>query len=239
MARRSSADAVRPSSGLNKHERTYATLRKRIFDGTYGPGYRLVLDALARELAVSPVPVREAVRRLEAEGLVVYRRNAGAQVAPVDPRRWEEEMTVLAVLEGFATAEAASEIASEDIARLRELNDAMAQALRSPDVLLFSKLNKEFHFVTYARSSNTYLRELLQETWDRLDMLRRTVFTYIPTRGWASVEEHEQLIEMLEQGSPADEIEAFARTHKLRTIDAYRSGNESVLAVSGGGGGTG
>jgi DNA-binding FadR family transcriptional regulator len=49
-----------------KQERTYAILRSRILDGTYGPGQRLVIDALARDLAVSPMPVREAIRRLEA-----------------------------------------------------------------------------------------------------------------------------------------------------------------------------
>lgn len=72
---------------LSKHERAYLVIRQRILDGTYGPGHRLVIDALADELGVSPVPVREAIRRLEAERQVVYRHNAGARVAPVDGRR--------------------------------------------------------------------------------------------------------------------------------------------------------
>ena len=65
----------------SKHERAYLLIRSRILDGSYTPGSRLVIDALAGELGISPVPVREAIRRLEAEGKVVYRHNAGARVA--------------------------------------------------------------------------------------------------------------------------------------------------------------
>src|SRR5579875_81573 len=74
-------------NGTSKHERAYAVIRRRILDGTYRPGHRLVIGTLAAELGVSPVPVREAIRRLEAEGRVVYRHNAGPRVAPADGRR--------------------------------------------------------------------------------------------------------------------------------------------------------
>ena len=93
--------------GVTKQERAYRTIRERILSGAYGPGYRVVIDTLATELEVSAVPVREAIRRLEAEGLIVYRPNAGAQVAPAEPGLYDEELTVLAVLEGYATALAA------------------------------------------------------------------------------------------------------------------------------------
>jgi DNA-binding GntR family transcriptional regulator len=92
---------------VTKQERVYQAIRERILSGAYGPGYRVVIDALAEEFEVSGLPVREAIRRLEAEGLVIYRPNAGAQVAPADPGLFDEEMTVLAVLEGYGTALAA------------------------------------------------------------------------------------------------------------------------------------
>jgi DNA-binding GntR family transcriptional regulator len=76
-------------NGVTKQERVYRVIRERILRGTYGPGYRVVIDALAEEFAVSALPVREAIRRLEAEGLVIYRPNAGAQVAPADPGLFE------------------------------------------------------------------------------------------------------------------------------------------------------
>src|SRR6266849_6694586 len=102
--------------GLTKQERTYRVIRKRILDGVYGPGYRVVIDALAAEFEVSALPVREAIRPIEAEGLVVYRPNVGAQVAPADPALYEEELTVLAVLEGYATALAADRLGHAEVA---------------------------------------------------------------------------------------------------------------------------
>ena len=60
--------SVRQTNKKNKHEQAYSIIRERIFNGTYVPGYRLVIDGLARELGISPVPIREAIRRLEAEG---------------------------------------------------------------------------------------------------------------------------------------------------------------------------
>ena len=70
----------------SKSQRAYQLLHDRIVDGTYSPGYRLVLDAIGRELDMSVVPVREAIRRLEAEGLVTFERNIGARVAEITYR---------------------------------------------------------------------------------------------------------------------------------------------------------
>src|ERR1700716_301190 len=115
--------------GVTKQERLYRAIRERILSGAYGPGYRVVIDALAEEFEVSALPVREAIRRLEAEGLVVYRPNAGAQVAPADPGAFLEELTVLAVLEGYATSLAAPLLSAADVARLQEVNDRMVSAM--------------------------------------------------------------------------------------------------------------
>ena len=71
---------------ISKSERVYRTLRQGILSGRYSAGYRLVLDRIAREIGVSAVPVREAVRRLEAEGLVEFQRNVGAIVTGVDKK---------------------------------------------------------------------------------------------------------------------------------------------------------
>ena len=94
-------------SGVSKQEWTYSVLRGRIVNGTYAEGHRLVVDAIARELEVSPMPVREAIRRLEAEGWVHYERNHGASVRPLDDDTWAQAMEAVAVLDGHATAIAA------------------------------------------------------------------------------------------------------------------------------------
>lgn len=207
---------------MNKAERTYATLRRRILVGTYEPGHRLVLDALAREMGVSPVPVREALRRLEAEGWVVYTRNVGAQVAPIDDERWEQEMRVLAILEGNATALAAPLMRAADLRSLENINEALAVAVTGADLVEASKLNRAWHRVIYERCPNAYLVQVIGETQERMDAIRRTVFTRNPERGHESVAEHAAILELLERSAPFDQIERAAREHKVRTIDAYR-----------------
>jgi DNA-binding GntR family transcriptional regulator len=208
--------------GVTKQERAYRTIRERILSGAYGPGYRVVIDTLATELEVSAVPVREAIRRLEAEGLIVYRPNAGAQVAPAEPGLYDEELTVLAVLEGYATALAAEQMGAEDVERLKAINEKMVEAMEHIDALTFGRLNQEFHGAIYARCPNPSLVELLEDVARRLDAIRRTVFVQIPYRGSASIEEHRHLIALIEAEAPFAEIEAAARTHKLNTVESFR-----------------
>ena len=205
----------------SKQERTYAVLRQRIVDGVYGPGHRLVIDALARELEVSQMPVREAIRRLEAEGWVTYVRNQGAQVAPIDADSWTEATATLAVLEGYATALAAPVLTSEDLARMRAINGEMLAAIEALDVLAVSQHNLAFHHVIHERCPNSHLRRELQQIEERLDTLRRSIFLYIPMRGRVSIEEHEALLALIERGADPLEIELAAREHKLHTVAAY------------------
>lgn len=215
-----------PNTSPNKQEQAYAALRERILSGSYSPGYRLVIDALAEELGVSALPIREAIRRLEAEGLVVFRPNAGAQVAPADPALFEDMMVGLAVLEGYATALAAPDFAPADIAGLKEINARMVACIDRLDALGFGKANREFHLLVYGRCPNPYIVELLRDTERRLDAIRRTVFTHIPYRGRASVEEHAEIIELIESGASPRKIEEAARKHKLETVNAFRAWRE-------------
>jgi DNA-binding GntR family transcriptional regulator len=209
--------------GLTKQERVYRAIRERILSGTYGPGYRVVIDSLAEEFAVSALPVREAIRRLEAEGLVIYRPNAGAQVAPVDPGLFEQELTLLAVLEGYATALAAPSLSTEDIAELTAINERMVEAMDRLDSLGFGRLNQDFHTFIHERCPNEPLVNMLRDVARRLDAIRRTVFIQIPYRGSASVAEHRELIELIASGAPSIEIEVAAREHKLETVRSFQA----------------
>jgi DNA-binding GntR family transcriptional regulator len=224
---------------VTKQERAYRTIRERILSGVYGPGYRIVIDTLATELEISAVPVREAIRRLEAEGLIVYRPNAGAQVAPAEPGLYDEELTVLAVLEGYATALAAAEMGPADVERLRTINDRMVEAMERIDSLSFGRLNQEFHAAVYACCPNSSLVELLEDVGRRLDAIRRTVFVQIPYRGSASIEEHGRLIALIEAGAPFAEIEAAAREHKLNTVESFREWRREHEPAAAGAGASG
>ena len=95
------ADGV---SAQSKSQQAYQWIKSRISDGTYSPGYRLVLRTIADQLSISVVPVREAIRRLEAEGLITFERNIGAQVTLFDESEYLYTMQTLALVEGAATA---------------------------------------------------------------------------------------------------------------------------------------
>ncbi len=204
---------------VNKQERTYEILRDRIHGGVYAPMARLNIDALAREFGVSPIPVREALRRLEAQGWVQFKPNAGAIVSPVDATSWEQAMVALAILEGAATAEAQRHLRKSDFTRLRKIAADMAS---QDDPVRFGTLNRRLHETIVARCGNTWLLELLGQTHDRLDRVRSTMFAYLPQRADEAVREHTRLIELLESGDPA-EVERYARWHKLQTVEAYRA----------------
>src|SRR5215831_21243555 len=117
----SATPAVRPNdeTPTNKHELAYRLIRERIEAAVYQPGQRLVIDALARDLDMSQVPIREAIRRLQAEGWVTYRHNSGPEIANIGLEQWQATMELLAVLEGYATALAAPDVRKQDLKDLR------------------------------------------------------------------------------------------------------------------------
>lgn len=204
-----------------KYREAYRYIHERILRGEFRPGQRVTIDALARELHMSPTPVREAVRQLEAEGLVTYRPHAGARVAEVDPQAYAEVVSVRAVLEAWATALAAPRLAPSTLQRLRQLNARMREAVCRGDLVAFDRLNRRFHRALYRPCGHRLLAELLESLRARTDVVRQSIFPFIPDRARQSVEEHERLLDLLEQGAPPEEVEAFARLHKLRTLKAY------------------
>src|SRR6476659_11501933 len=113
----------------SKSEQAYQSVKARIVEGTYTPGYRLVLGSIAKDLGVSVVPVREAIRRLEAEGLVKFERNVGATVSGIDPTEYLYTMQTLSIVEGAATALSAPLIGAADVARARAVNAEMRECL--------------------------------------------------------------------------------------------------------------
>lgn len=219
--------AAQPASGQgSKADFAYRTIQQRIVDGEYEPGQRLILDKIARELSISPLPVREAVRRLEAEGYVLFQRNVGAMVNSIDEQQYTDAMQVLAVLEGVATAESAPMLTESDLARARELNERMRELLSDPNPLGFTQLNREFHEALCLRCPNTHLRAMVEREWSRLDMIRRTTFSLVPGRAEDSVVEHDRLLRLIAAEASREEIERTARAHKLATLTAFQHRTE-------------
>ncbi|MBL0887921.1 GntR family transcriptional regulator [Myceligenerans sp. I2] len=209
-------------ASVSKSERVYRTLREHILEGQYTAGYRLVLDQIARELDVSPVPVREAVRRLEAEGLVTFTRNVGAEVRGVDVGQYTDAMQTLAWLEGAATGLAAPHLDGERLERARSLNEDMRGLLGDGfDPVRFTALNEQFHRVLCGACPNEHLLGLLRREWLHMSLVRRSSFAAMPGRPAVSVEEHDRILALVTAGAPLDDVERAVRNHKLRTMNEY------------------
>lgn len=210
-----------PSLASSKSERAYAAVRARISDGSYSPGYRLVLARIAHDLGVSVVPVREAIRRLEAEGLVTFERNVGATVSGIDPTEYLYTMQTLSIVEGAATALSAPLIGPMDIARAQAVNEEMRACLQDFDPVRFTRLNQDFHSVLFENCPNPHILDLVHRGWTRLASMRSSTFRFVPGRARESVEEHDALLELITSGADADAIERAARNHRSATLDAY------------------
>ncbi|HEU0180557.1 MAG TPA: GntR family transcriptional regulator, partial [Agromyces mariniharenae] len=173
----------------SKSQLAYRFIRERIDDGRYVPGYRLVLGSIAKELDVSVVPVREAIRRLEAEGLVTFERNVGAQVALIKETEYLHTMQTLSLVEGAATALSAPYLTTEHLRRAREVNERMRRTLDDFDPHRFTELNLEFHAVLFEECPNPHILDLVHRGWNRMRMLRDSSFSFVPGRARESVDE--------------------------------------------------
>jgi DNA-binding GntR family transcriptional regulator len=211
-------EATTPGS---KSEQAYQAVKARIVEGAYTPGYRLVLGSIAKDLGFSVVPVREAIRRLEAEGLVTFERNVGATVAGIDPTEYLYTMQTLSIVEGAATALSTPLIDQAAIARARAVNEEMRECLDHFDPVRFTRLNQDFHSVLFEHCPNPHILDLVHRGWNRLASLRSSTFRFVPGRARDSVEEHENLLRLIETGADADTIEKAARRHRTATLDAY------------------
>ena len=150
------------ATSLSKSQLAYRWVRERITNHEFTPGYRLVLGTIAGELNMSVVPVREAIRQLEAEGLVTFERNVGAHVSMVDDTQYRFSMQALSILEGTATALAARRLTADDVRQARQINELMIGRLDEFEPRAFTALNQQFHSVLFAKCANPRMLELVR-----------------------------------------------------------------------------
>src|SRR5258707_2309147 len=127
----------------NKNEIVYEQLRTAIISGEYKPGTRLVIDQLATDLGVSQIPIREAVKQLEADGFVTIEPYAGATITEINASLIFEIFALLESLEAICSRAACHHIDDEELQALAELVDRMDADINDPDK--WSRDNKEFH----------------------------------------------------------------------------------------------
>ena len=187
-------------------------VRNRIFEGQYTPGSRLVERDLAAEFNVSRLPVREALRMLQQEGLVTEPATRGSVVASLDADQVEDLFSVRIALEVLACRLAAQRATPEDIGRLSGLVDRSKEALARGSLAETHALNSEFHDEVTRIADNDFLRTALEPLQGRMHWLFRHVRD-LPEL----VEEHELLLTAIASGDP-DRAAAQSAHH----IEKYR-----------------
>jgi DNA-binding GntR family transcriptional regulator len=206
---------------VTKLQFAYARLRDAIIRCELKPGDRLVIDDLARRFDVSIIPIREALRILESEGLVVSIAHTGTTVAPVSRQLVIE---VFAILEGLETVSARAAIAvatDTDLERLETLVDRMDKALSGNRPGAWAELNTEFHLAISTLSGMPMVDQMLRRALDHWDRVRRCFFSGVLTRRAATAQrEHRTMLQQL-RARDADGIERTMRLHNRAALQAY------------------
>jgi DNA-binding GntR family transcriptional regulator len=215
-----------PLTHPNLGDRVYQTVRERILAQAFPPGARIRVEDFTRSLGVSRTPVLDALRRLDAEGLVATVPRQGIYVVPFTRRRAEELYAVRGALDGLAARLAAARAAAGRldrgaVARLRALLSEQAGAVRDRDYARFSRADIEFHDAVLAASGNGTLQRTLEAIYGQILVLRLRTLN-LAERAAPSVEEHTRVVDAIDRGDP-DGAEAAARAHvELVSADAAR-----------------
>ncbi len=189
---------------LSKTDLVAALIRELVITGELGPGEQLRQRDLALRFGVSQTPVREAMRRLESEGLLVCDTHRGFTVVTPGDGRVEEDFQIRAALESLGAALAARKIDADGLAPLRGLNEQM-RALADDDPR-YAELNREFHFTVYSCARSPLLLSLMRLLWASLHGGPRVSRTHAePAR------EHDEILAAL---ADADAPAASARTYQ-------------------------
>lgn len=164
--------------------------------GHFGPGSRLDEVMLASRFNVSRTPVREALKQLASQGLVICRPNRGAVVAELTPEMLNRMFEAIGELEAACTRHAALRMTIADRERLCSLHAQCRTAMGAKDFDLYGRLNQEFHLVIIHACGNSVLIELTLGLRHRVASLRRSQFRNVE-RMSASFEEHAVILEAL------------------------------------------
>lgn len=194
-------------------EYVYAVLRQRIIELVYAPGQVLRAGAVSEELGVSVIPVREALRKLEADRLVRIDPNRGASVTEISAEDLVQVYELRKVLEGAAIVRSAPRLTGEDLTAMRESLVTMEDGYERRDLRQALDAHRAFHARSYLHAGSPRMREMIEMLWDASDrylwfhpaVLGETDFT----------EEHETLLGAMAAGDADASHTALQLHHDL------------------------
>lgn len=193
----------------------FEALRKAIIEGELAEGEHLRQDHIAQMFNTSRIPVREALKRLEQEGLVANERYKGTVVAALSSAEVEEIFEFRALLESEVIRLAVPRLSEEQLAEAYHHLQAFAS---EPDASLWGEINRNFHYSLYEAAGRPYHLQVIRSSLDRVDRYLRAQLTL--TNGMTRARaEHQAIYDACARGD-ADEAARLTRAHIL---DASRS----------------
>lgn len=189
-------------------------LREAILTGEYAPGARIRQDDLADQHGASRLPVREALRILEAEGLVTLVANTGAWVSRLGLEECQEMYQIRERIEPLLLRYSIPGLGEADVDHLQQLADAME---RSADIEEFLRLDREFHLGSYAAAHTSVLGDTVEQLWNRTQHYRRAFTRVFRSEGDGSVHHEHQLLVQAIRRLDIDEAERVLYGHIRRT----------------------
>lgn len=177
-------------------------LRRAILAGEFAPGERMRQEVIATQFGASRLPVREALRILQSDGLVTLVANSGAWVSQLDVRECAESYEIRERLEPLLLRESMPGLTVDDIARMRSLAEEME---RKPEVETFLRLDREFHLLSYSRAETVLLSSLIERLWNTTQHYRRAFAVLVGAEGRRVVHyEHFLLVDAIQRGDAED-----------------------------------
>ena len=198
----------------------FKTLRQGILTGELKPGERLMEIHLAKRLGVSRTPIREAIRKLELEGLVTMIPRRGAEVAKITAKNLRDVLEVRVALDELAVQLACERMLDEDIERLRKACEDFARVTGTKDATVISRADVALHDIIVESTGNIRLKQLVNNLAEQMYRYR---FEYIKDSVYHErlIEEHRELLESLENRDKERAAKAV-RTHILNQEETIR-----------------
>lgn len=205
---------------LSAVERCKEEIRRRVVAGDLVPGQPIQQERLAREFGMSHIPVREALRALESQGLLWHVPNVGYAVSRVDPEDLRQIHLIRRAIEG-EILRTVPPPGPEVVNQLREINSAMREALLADDALTATRFNQEFHFCLFRQANLHILVNELERLWSLSDFYR-TAYLSTVRRDKVIVQEHEEMIALACAGKRSQLAKLMDR-HRERSFVIVKS----------------
>ena len=195
-------------------DEVFLFLRKAILLNHFEPGERLVEHKLAQQMNVSRTPIREALRKLELEGLVDYVPRKGVVVIGISAEDAVEIYAICSVLEGLAARLAAKNRTDEELCHLQTILFGMDQHIQVNNINKLHAIHSRFHNMIARISRNPKLYQMIASLRERVENFTETSYSNLKRlkNGW---KEHEDIVSAIEEGD-AERAERTARNHLMQ-----------------------